>query len=154
MDPEKPINDQLREQLRAKSLRMRDLFLELDGDGDGHISKADWRAWMQVICPDLPNSELDRAFDEVDTNHSGGVEFGELEAFLLGRKAGLDSELNAKAIVNERSAKMKQAPVPVIPRSRKELVAKARALPIPSMPHVPGFMKKAPMVLPSWRSAS
>ena len=90
----KPIIEQLREQIMERHLRARELFAEMDDDGDGHIDQADWLGWMHSIGPEVPKVELIRAFREADADHNGTIEMSELEAFFKGRiaHASMDSQ--------------------------------------------------------------
>lgn len=85
-DPSRSIADQLREQIKNGGLRVMDLFRELDEDGDGGVSKKDWRKGMAIIAEsDVPAAALDAAFDEADPDKSGTIEFAEMDDFLRGR---------------------------------------------------------------------
>ena len=88
-DPNRSIADQLREQVRSGGLRVMDLFRELDEDGDGGVSKKDWRKGMARIAEsDVPQAALDAAFDEADPDKSGTIEISELTGFLSGHRRG------------------------------------------------------------------
>ena len=153
-DPSKSVVEQLREQIKSQNIRMREAFQEMDEDGDGHISKSDWRGWMQTIGPDLPPKALNASFDELDVDGSGVIEMLELEAFIKGRKppaASLVSQARTSAgnVVSKAASKV---PVPVVPRAvvprvptGKNVIPKKMA--VPSFPSMAGMAP--PKVLPS-----
>ena len=154
-DPSKSVVDQLLEQIKNQNIRMREAFQEMDEDGDGHISKRDWRGWMQTIGPDLPPEALNASFDELDVDDSGIIEMLELEAFIKGRKppaASLLSQASTSAGNVVSKVVPSKVPVPVVPRAvvprvptGKNVITKKMA--VTSFPSTAGMTP--PKVLPS-----
>ena len=115
-----PIREQLREQIKAKSLRVRELFATLDGDGDGVLSRADWRRGLGDFGPTVPQEVLDSAFDEADSTGAGVLEFGALDAFIHHR-----SQHATGGAAHAKKAPTKKPPAPTVPRAK----GSQRALP-------------------------
>ena len=73
---------QLRDALTEQAVRVIDLFREWDEDGDGEVSKAEFRRAMPLLGLDVPRDEIDKLFDEWDPDGSGTIELRELNKFL------------------------------------------------------------------------
>ena len=85
LDESKPVAEQLRETLAQHAVRVIDLFREWDKDGDGTVSKREFRKAMPLLGLDVPRAEVDALFDSWDPDRSGSVELAELSRML--RKA-------------------------------------------------------------------
>jgi hypothetical protein len=129
-DPNKSINEQLREQIKQRNLRTKDLFFELDGDGDGLVSKADWRATMQSIAPDVPAALLEAAFVEADGDGDGTIEISELEGFLKGRKV-VNPTHQKKVVAPKKPPSPVKARAKPAPPSR-QATASSKSVPSPT----------------------
>ena len=122
----KSINQQLMDQVKNGGLKVLDLFRELDSDGDGSISKKDWRLGMQKIGPDVPMKDLETAFDEADPDNSNSVEYAELDGFLRGRKQTPAGDKKVKK--EEKKPRVKPSLLAALATSmgvRKELLEEA-----------------------------
>jgi len=87
-DPNKSMAESLRDALKAKNMRVMDLFRDFDADGSGQIDKKEWKqAWARV-GPDFPAEAVDASFDDFDPDRSGELEFSELEKMLKRPLAG------------------------------------------------------------------
>ena len=105
----RPVQEQLRDALSANAVRVIDLFRDWDDDGDGTVSKKEFRKAMPLLGFNVPRKEIDLLFESFDPDGSGTIELGELNA-LLRRGGGvqLDESLEpgaAGAIVLESKAK-------------------------------------------------
>lgn len=82
-------------------------LMRLDGDGDGKISLAEWKA-----APRGPNAAGDPAkrFAALDRDHSGLVEPAELNAQLGRQFARRDSNHDGQLAPAERLAKRRATP--------------------------------------------
>ena len=78
----KPISQQLAEALRANSTRVLDLFRDWDADGDGEVSRAEFRRAMPQLGLDVPVSEVDKLFNEWDKDGGGALSLKELTKIL------------------------------------------------------------------------
>ena len=58
--------------------RVVDLFREWDEDGDGTVSKKEFRKAIPLIVPDVPKAAVDELFDEWDPDKSGMISLAEL----------------------------------------------------------------------------
>ena len=95
-DSELPVREQLKEILKKNSTRIIDLFKEWDEDGDGSVSKKEFRKAMSALGLQLPRVEVDAVFDEMDPDGSGDIEYKELNKLL--RSGGeIDARLQAGA---------------------------------------------------------
>ena len=88
LDPasDAPIMEQLAEGLAKNLSRVIDAFRSWDTDGSGMISKREFREGLARLgLEEVPREEMDALFDEVDADHSGEIEFGELQSKLRKR---------------------------------------------------------------------
>jgi|TARA_B110001469_G_C9464168_1_gene233664 Ca2+-binding EF-hand superfamily protein len=68
----------LRDALTKNAKRVVDLFREWDEDGDGTVSKKEFRKAIPLIVPDVPKAAVDELFDEWDPDKSGMISLAEL----------------------------------------------------------------------------
>ena len=76
------IQEQLREALSANAVRVVDLFKEWDTDGDGTVSKKEFRKAIPALGLDVPRAEIDALFDQFDPDGSGDIALSELNKML------------------------------------------------------------------------
>lgn len=68
---------------------LADLLERMDDDGEGRVTKADFRSGWRVIeldagfRPPIPRDEVDSAFDDMDVSESGALPIAELSDLLL-----------------------------------------------------------------------
>ena len=84
-DSDKPIQDQLRDVLVNNAVRVIDLFKEWDEDGDGTVSKKEFRRAMPMLKFEAPRKAIDALFDSWDPDGSGYIEYKELNNLLKRR---------------------------------------------------------------------
>ena len=97
-DTGRPVQEQLRDILSKNAVRIIDLFREWDEDGDGSVSKKEFRKAMPMLGLEVPKHEVDALFDSWDPDGSGVLELAELNKVL--RRGGvvqLDKKLQAGA---------------------------------------------------------
>ena len=82
LDEDGDVREQLKEALRKDAVRVIDLFREWDEDGDGDISKAEFRKAMPLLGLHVPRKAIDALFDEWDNDSSGTINLKELNAQL------------------------------------------------------------------------
>ena len=82
LDEDGDVREQLKEALRKDAVRVIDLFREWDEDGDGDVSKAEFRKAMPLLGLHVPKKEIDALFDEWDNDGSGTINLKELNAQL------------------------------------------------------------------------
>ena len=70
-DEEKPLAPQIKEALQKHAIRVLDLFREWDANGDGQVSKKEFRKAMPLLGIDLPVKAIDELFDQHDPDKSG-----------------------------------------------------------------------------------
>jgi len=81
-----------KEALEEAEIEVNQLMARVDLDGSGKIDYSEFiSAWMAQE-KQLNTSVLDRAFENIDSDHSGKISVGELEA-LLGRKGKTSKDL-------------------------------------------------------------
>ena len=95
-DSDLSVSEQLRAALEKNATRVIDLFKEWDEDGDGQVSKKEFRTSMKALGLDLPRIEIDAVFDEMDPDGSGTLEYKELNK-LLKKSIELNPKLQAGA---------------------------------------------------------
>ena len=91
-DDMRPISVQLRDALAANAVRVCDLLREWDLDGNGCVTKVEFRNAMPLLgLKDVPKKEIDAVFDSLDTDGGGQLEMKELERQLR-RGGGIELE--------------------------------------------------------------
>ena len=93
------VQDQLRELLVKHSVRVIDLFKDWDDDGNGQISKKEFRKAIAALGMAAPKAEVDGLFETFDTDKSGSLDYKEMQKAL--------SPLKAKARAKAAAAKAK-----------------------------------------------
>ena len=88
---------QLRDILSKNAVRVIDLFREWDEDGDGTVSKKEFRKAMKFLGVDASKEELDMLFDTFDPDGGGSIDYNELNKALK-RKVALDPSMQAGAV--------------------------------------------------------
>jgi len=86
IDPnsDETIQQQLKAGLARCANRVIDLFREWDVNGDGEVSKKEFRMAMKVLGLDVPKAELNTLFDSFDADGSGTIDYLELRKALHG----------------------------------------------------------------------
>merc|ERR1719443_2537891 len=70
---------------------LRDVFIEMDANGDGHLSYAELREGIAKAGIDIPN--LNEIFKDVDWNHHGVIDYTEFVAATLDRRLYLQEDV-------------------------------------------------------------
>ena len=70
-DSDMSVAEQLRIALTQNAVRVIDLFREWDEDGDGNVSKAEFRRAMPMLGLDVPRVAVDNLFDTFDPVRGG-----------------------------------------------------------------------------------
>ena len=81
----KSVQEQLTAMLVKSAGRVLDLFQQWDVDGDGQVSKKEFRRAMKVLGFDAPREELDGLFDSFDPDGGGTIDYKELNKALRRR---------------------------------------------------------------------
>ena len=68
--------------ISKSSLRIIDLFREWDQDGDGIVTKQEFRNAMPNIGLDVPPETIDALFDSLDPDLSGQLDYKEMSKAL------------------------------------------------------------------------
>jgi hypothetical protein len=77
-----PIQQQIAAALRRNAGKVLDLFREWDANGDGEVSKKEFRKAMPAIGLDVSFQEVDALFDSWDRDAGGALNFKELSKVL------------------------------------------------------------------------
>ncbi len=83
------IQEQLRDTLTKKAVRVIDLFREWDENGDGKVTKKEFRQALPLLGLDAAKTDMDALFDEWDKDKTGSITFDELNKLL--RRCALHS---------------------------------------------------------------
>jgi len=87
LDPNSSVIEQLKSFLAANATRVIDLFREWDDDGDGVVSKKNFRRAMPLLGLHASRVQIDSLFDIFDLDSSGYIAYEELNAQLRKRTA-------------------------------------------------------------------
>ena len=81
-----PLVEQLAEALTANLGRVIEVFRAWDGDGSGMISKREFRQGLSMLgLKEVAREQVDSLFDQIDTDHSGEIEYSEINKKLRRR---------------------------------------------------------------------
>ena len=95
---DKSVAQQLRDILSKNGVRVVDLFREWDEDGDGTVSKKEFRKAMPLLGFDAPRATVDQVFDSFDPDGGGAISIDELnKALRRGGEVKLSADLQAGA---------------------------------------------------------
>jgi len=78
----RPISEQLASALRANSGRVLDLFRDWDKDGDGEVSRDEFRRAMPLLGLEVPIQDIDALFTAWDKDGGGALSLAELTKIL------------------------------------------------------------------------
>jgi Ca2+-binding EF-hand superfamily protein len=94
---DRPVQEILKEALALSATRVIDLFKEWDEDGDGTVSKKEFRKAVPMLGLDpVPSkADIDALFDQWDPDGSGNIDYKELNKILRKSAEGLDTSLQA-----------------------------------------------------------
>ena len=107
-DSDKSVAEQLRDALSKSSARVVDLFKEWDTDGNGKISREEFRKAMGLLGFSVPAEDIDVLFDSWDPDGSGLLSMGELDKQLSEHKAQLEAQRKARALKRTQTASVKR----------------------------------------------
>jgi len=82
-----PITEQIASALRENAARVIDLFREMDANGDGEVSKKEFREAMTGLGLEVPAKDVDSLFDSWDSDGGGSLDFKELQKILKSKPA-------------------------------------------------------------------
>ena len=97
-EPGLSVITQLRQALGANFGRVVDLFRDLDEDGNGSVSRSEFRSVLPMLGLQVHREDADAFFDTLDTDRSGGIDYDELHNKLrAGAEVTLDASLHPGA---------------------------------------------------------
>ena len=95
---DKSVAQQLRDILSKNAVRVVDLFREWDEDGNGSVSKKEFRKAMPLLGFDAPRAVVDEVFDSFDPDGGGAISIDELnKALRRGGEVKLAADLQPGA---------------------------------------------------------
>ena len=95
---DKSVAQQLRDILSKNAVRVVDLFREWDEDGNGSVSKKEFRKAMPLLGFDAPRAQIDQLFDSFDPDGGGAISIDELnKALRRGGEVKLAADLQPGA---------------------------------------------------------
>jgi len=117
-----PIQQQIAAALRQNAGKVMDLFREWDADGDGEVSKKEFRKAMPAIGLDVSVQEVDALFDSWDRDGGGALNFKELSKVLKSPPSPPGAAFVKQALMPTMAAasamsKFKKQQKPPAPRS-------------------------------------
>jgi len=117
-----PLAEQLRNALVHNAVRVIDLFREWDVNGDGTVSKQEFREAMPQLGLRAPPSVVDAVFDEFDHGGDGSIEFAELNKLLRRSTKDEKKKLPKGRVINVggRTIRLPAAAKAVVQRSASE----------------------------------
>ena len=86
----------LRQSLGLHQAQLVRIFREWDEDGDGCVSRHEFRRAMPMLGLRASGDEIDELFDSIDQDNSGTIEYHELKDYL-------ESEANATLKLFQKS---------------------------------------------------
>jgi hypothetical protein len=111
---DRSVQEQLRDALVANSLRVIDLFREWDEDGNGVISRSEFRRALPILGLRAAPQAINALFDEFDADGSGEISFRELNRLV---RRDVRSETTHKVCKVEEAVEI--ADVAVLRRAAK-----------------------------------
>jgi len=106
--------EQLKIALSKNAGRVIDLFREWDADGDGQVSKKEFRKAMPLLGFDASKEVIDTLFDEYDDDGAGSIGYKELRKMLAPSAAP-----SAAPAASAKAKAGKAAEAPKKPAKRK-----------------------------------
>jgi hypothetical protein len=107
-DSDKSVAEQLRDALSKSAVKVVDLFKDWDKDGNGKVSKEEFRKAMGLLGFSVPAEDIDALFDSWDPDGSGVLSMGELDKQLSEHKAQLEAQRKARALKRTQTASVKR----------------------------------------------
>ena len=107
-DSDKSVAEQLRDALSKSAVKVVDLFKDWDKDGNGKVSKEEFRKAMGLLGFSVPAEDIDALFDSWDPDGSGVLSMGELGEQLSEHKAQLEAQRKARALKRTQTASVKR----------------------------------------------
>ena len=95
---------------QANSVRIVDLLREWDTDGDGQVSKKEFRKAVTSLGLEATREDMDAVFVAIDTDGSGSIDYTELKK-ALHRKIDLDPSLAAGAAAARKGMSVSEGAV-------------------------------------------
>jgi len=113
-DANKSVAEQLRDALVANAMRVMDLFREWDDNGDGQITKDEFKKAIPKLGLTCPMDAVDALFDEFDLDRGGTITFRELN-----KQLRRDVKAEVKVRVKDAEPEVQIADVDALRRSIK-----------------------------------
>jgi len=99
------------------TIMVQQQFRQLDLNGDGVLSPDEMDGFLRSIDPCASHSELNEAFDNIDKNRDGDVDFDEFVDYILGGGIKKPAAGSALDIVRQKNGARLQTPSKVAPTS-------------------------------------
>jgi len=114
-DSNRTVQEQLRDALVDHSMRVMDLFREWDEDGNGEISREEFRRALPMLGLHASTEQLRSLFDEFDVDGSDAISFRELN-----RQLRRDVKNESKKVAKVASAAVELADVNALRRAVRQ----------------------------------
>jgi len=121
--------EDMRKMLASKARKLEDLFKEWDEDGDGQISRKEWKKALDAVGINHNDYMINRLFDMFDEDGSGELDFAEIKAALKKPvlKKGQSNERfssSGNLLASPEAARQEPTPEPTGPSEQDIEVAK------------------------------
>ena len=70
-----PVQEQLRDALSKNAVRVIDLFRDWDENGDGRVSKKEFRKAVATFLKGASKADVDKLFDSFDPEGAGDIDY-------------------------------------------------------------------------------
>ena len=100
---------QLRGVMNSHRQKVINLFREWDTNGDGQISKKEFRRAMALLSFEAPRQTVDELFDSLDMDRSGAIDYKELVKALRSAPGEAMNDSKENATVNSTSSSPKMS---------------------------------------------
>ena len=127
LDEKAPIGEQIMTVLRAQSARVMDLFRSWDTDGNGLISKQEFRECAIVLgFTEVSRADVDAVFDDLDKDGGGEIEYMEMKAAIEppAKQADAKEEFDPLLLKGWSAVEKRAAAISLSDRSRGATVVK------------------------------
>ena len=118
------VEDALRDALRSNAIKIMDLFVEWDENGDHQVSKSEFRKAMAALG--FTRVRIDSVFDSLDEDSSGFIDYKEqiADSSVTGRQHPVERRAQ---LLPQAPLRRRQVPMPTVATKAAEMHCKETA---------------------------